>query len=968
MSVRTFDFIVGPQTSVAPTVSDPVNDADMINLGWLEEYGFDRGAIHDGVVTVQNCKDIGPTVRQDNQLLLIDALGSIFYFDSSSSATGDDTTVITPTSGSGRWLITSGGGGGGAAQIDAPIAAEDIDVSSDPKHVCLAQKAVVDTGSANLYVDINEGGGEVSTLITETNSLVYDLGVTEDTNDLCQVIEDALNANGSLSFTYTCTYSKTTRLLTLAAGSAFTWMLKTGTHGADNTATYIRVGHSAAADKSASTSYAGDDTVEDWGSWDKKLYYEKTDASYIVKSRNYFGVIESNATKNAQATASKFTEVSGFTNAYGGTKYYTQDSSITIVTGVNDYIDFQEGGGAVACQVAAGVYYKGTNTSMAYLSLRTAIKTALEGVGGYTYEIACKTDGASANKFIVSSVTGVFSLLFNTGTNAATSIRTEIGAGSTDYTASQTYTMGTAVDYTGEADVATGSRIVGDSVYTGFSTDTASRFIEQNYTQSSYDSIYQTPHDFLADAVDIDPGADVAFSDVHIHSSGKGLKIAATIASPSTYKIYFTHNGGATWTLATTTFTYGTPGAYAFTPGTDFAALENGQSYIRVDDQGHGVIALQRQNSGTTSYEAWTMYSTDLDNWSIGNAGVAFSTGGSVLVKGMDVREDRAIIFASNTSNNDDDIFYSTNSGSGFQTWTKINLATAFYETDPGCCYVKYFPLEAGENRYRYVVCGRASAVNRAQIEYCKGDGTGSGVLDPFGTTVNRRLMASGIDKLGKRNTIVFIGYNWAGTSNIFECETNEDYNGGVMTINNHGEQDINSGGSNFDLYNGQSSGDNENMCLNNLYRCIVLGNYCYAFVATAANPAGAIANMMFYSKNLSGGSWESPVNIGDITGNCQEPVAAYISSSNTIVVCHKYNTNTLANNFTNGQIKARLLEINADGTYSAHDIEQIDGGEIMAGKQNLLIVSSSQDGASINWQKYVSGSGYDFLSHNILS
>lgn len=107
MAIREYTFIVGPETSTIPTVGTPVDDEDIISLGYLQSYGFTIKALHDGVQTIQNCKDIPAAERDDMQLLYIDALGKYFYFDSGSAAAGNDLDVIVPTSGTGRWVMVN---------------------------------------------------------------------------------------------------------------------------------------------------------------------------------------------------------------------------------------------------------------------------------------------------------------------------------------------------------------------------------------------------------------------------------------------------------------------------------------------------------------------------------------------------------------------------------------------------------------------------------------------------------------------------------------------------------------------------------------------------------------------------------------------------------------------------------------------------------------------------------------------
>lgn len=103
-----------------------------------------------------------------------------------------------------------------------------------------------------------------------------------------------------------------------------------------------------------------------------------------------------------------------------------------VINSTNNKINFKEtGGGAeLTATVASGTYSVST--------LAAAIKSAMESasVNTRTYTV---TQSASTGKWTIST-TVFLSLLFSTGTNAATSIRTTIGYGSNDYTGSTSYT------------------------------------------------------------------------------------------------------------------------------------------------------------------------------------------------------------------------------------------------------------------------------------------------------------------------------------------------------------------------------------------------------------------------------------------------------------------------------------------------------------------------------------------------
>ena len=99
-SVRQFDFINGPETSAAPTAADPSVDSDAITFGYARENYLQGG---EAVADIAALKAIAEADRKDMDVRFVDALQTIYYFDSVSAATGDDKFIVEPTVGSGRW-------------------------------------------------------------------------------------------------------------------------------------------------------------------------------------------------------------------------------------------------------------------------------------------------------------------------------------------------------------------------------------------------------------------------------------------------------------------------------------------------------------------------------------------------------------------------------------------------------------------------------------------------------------------------------------------------------------------------------------------------------------------------------------------------------------------------------------------------------------------------------------------------
>lgn len=97
--------------------------------------------------------------------------------------------------------------------------------------------------SSNYQLDFDEGGSE---LTAELSIGSYSM------TDFAQEIEDALNTAGAL--TYTVTVNRTTRVITIAAGSNFTLRISSGSHA--GTTAYTLAGFTG-ANQTGSNSYSG---------------------------------------------------------------------------------------------------------------------------------------------------------------------------------------------------------------------------------------------------------------------------------------------------------------------------------------------------------------------------------------------------------------------------------------------------------------------------------------------------------------------------------------------------------------------------------------------------------------------------------------------------------------------------------------------------------------------------------------
>lgn len=113
-----------------------------------------------------------------------------------------------------------------------------------------------------------------------------------------------------------------------------------------------------------------------------------------------------------------------------------------VITSSNNKINFKETGGGAELTAALTV---GTYTTT---TLAAEIKTKMDAatVNARTYTVSRST---TTGKWTIAGQT-FLSLLFSTGTNAATSVRTVIGFGTNDFTAATTYTGPTAAWHTEE--------------------------------------------------------------------------------------------------------------------------------------------------------------------------------------------------------------------------------------------------------------------------------------------------------------------------------------------------------------------------------------------------------------------------------------------------------------------------------------------------------------------------------------
>jgi hypothetical protein len=117
-----------------------------------------------------------------------------------------------------------------------------------------------------------------------------------------------------------------------------------------------------------------------------------------------------------------------------GTKYYFNPIEITSSTEV---IDFDIGASPLAASVTVKVYKTPHE-------LASALQTAMVAAGGTGVTVVYNDSGASKGKFTIAKASGTLNLLWNTGTNTASSIGTKLGYSlAADDTGALTYTSDT---------------------------------------------------------------------------------------------------------------------------------------------------------------------------------------------------------------------------------------------------------------------------------------------------------------------------------------------------------------------------------------------------------------------------------------------------------------------------------------------------------------------------------------------
>lgn len=156
-----------------------------------------------------------------------------------------------------------------------------------------------------------------------------------------------------------------------------------------------------------------------------------------------------------------------------------EQTAVVVEAGVNDKIDFTEDGGVeVTATLTAGSYIVGASSAVA-ASFCKMVKDQMEAVNGAdTYTVAYD---ASTRLFTITKSAGVFVILWNTGTNTATSAKALLGFGAVDTTSAIAAT----------STVAVGNRVYKHtfSLPTSVQPPTYTFFVDRNMEVKKYNGI-----------------------------------------------------------------------------------------------------------------------------------------------------------------------------------------------------------------------------------------------------------------------------------------------------------------------------------------------------------------------------------------------------------------------------------------------------------------------------------------------
>lgn len=952
-NVREYDFTTAIETSTTPDPGTPSADSDTITKGFADGEYARRDSWYDSQSGVSGIKAIAAADRADGQLVWAKDLDVFYEFRSGSSSTGDDDNVLTPDAGSGRWHKVEVGGTSTSGSSITTLPRGELINQNDA--VYMHEKPYIEITSSNQWIDINEGAGELNAQVA-TGTYLFD--TDENIDELESAIKTALDAAGTL--TYTVTFSQSTRKFTISAGSNFSLLWKTGTHGSDNTDDHIgtQLGYSDAADDTSASSHEADNTIEDQLS--TQYFWFACDADYYSKSKSYWGIDTSGGAKFTTATVRKDAPISNFSLSDLG-DVFTASAAIVITSGSNDDIDFDEGAGELTATITAGTYQHPYNT------LVDEIKTQMDSAGTDTYTISYDND---TDKFTIAS-DGSFSLDWNTGTNTATTAGAILGFDtSSDSATAASHESDNVVGLKGQLVFNDSSKKTVASVNAGVAIESDKVFAKRKANEFYLNSNTNAA-DWLADpsTEEKDFGSDITSLGTHENSAGYGVRVVAESGTSGSevWNIQYKTGPGAAWQDASTTIQV-SDSTLGFSDHSS-----NTYKYLAkcfVDENNKGVIALGVWDNSNFSgnHAIYAYYSNDLDTWTKAtgpdtNGALDGNGANNVLAHDIWIREGKCVILTNEAGNCL--IHISDDSGSGYTSFSQTALTNDFNADYPAFVRIQYFPNESGAAKHRIVCIGRdAGGSNSSQLVYFLGDGSSeTAITDAFSTNAEFPLSAS-MDRRGTGNRISCFAIRSSTTFPIYQGETNEDYNSGTLTINNHTSHDISNNPANgHDIYNGFTSANANHLTLNRNQRSILIGSAAYLLVCQNNSQTLYLS----YTTNITGGSWSQlTLRTGGASDFTQEYCMEYLAAINKIVVLFK-KSDARANNVTKGQIFAAFLNLASDGTPTLEDdFAQIDGGESLASFQGFLQISASTNGLTASWEHY-DGSTRDDLWTNRL-
>lgn len=847
------------------------------------------------------------------------------------------------------------GSGGGALVVSDIMRGEDIPTGGVP--VYFHEKDYIEITASNQNIPITSGGTDYTAAVA-AGTYLFDTESNQDT--FVAALQTAIDAQSISGNTITASFSNSTRKFTFSGSGNFD--IEWNTRSTNSIAATL--GYSSAADDLSATSHAADNTIDTSGTGlSSQVFAYQAHADYYYASRGFFGLDQDGGSQYSNGSYRMGQATTSGTNGSLsiGTQYIAR-AAITITSGSTDDLDFKEDGGSEqTATLTAGTY------TYPYNTLMTELKTQLEATGAGTYTCTYDPD---TDKVTIAVSSGASTFQFITdGTNAATDCAGILGFTSNP-SAAASNTSDTAIKYKGRLVSATSDEYVVASKEAGFALG-STNFFSLRKSGDFYENIVTVPGDWLADpsSEEKDFSAEVAFGSQAENSAGYGIRCVTEIgtAGSEVYRIQYKQGHGANWRDASTTIQVSDTTA-GFNEN-----LSGGYFYLikcAVDENNKGVIGLTYFDNANYSGNGAAMayYSNDLDTWTKAtgpdtNGALAGNATDNNICTSIAIRESVCII-TTRSSTDGAGLFYSIDSGSGYTSFTGITPTNM--TLTPTLSFIQYFPAEAGVNQYRYVMIGTTPTNTRVQIYYCKKDGTGAATIseaNTFAAANTSFLLGADRDRRGTGNRIFAFGYN--ATSNvIYEVETNEAYNGGTLTTDNHTNHDISPDNTLApDTYNGYTSASTDRLFLNLSKRAVLVGSFGYALIGLNAGQELHLA----YTTSITGGTWSSIVLKDDGASDLAfEYCMEYISSMNKIVVAFK-NSDGTANNLTKGTIYAALINIGDDGVPVLEtSFAQVDGGESLASFQGFLQISSSTNSACLSWEHY-NGSSRDVVWTNRL-